>query len=255
MRRTRFFLLSLVIAAAPLAAQAPVVVTNAATFVDRFGVSPGSLASLFADIGGFPTTVAGVLPWPTTMANVQVLVNNVASPLYAVVPGTASAKGQINFQVPAGTTAGAAATIQVTLNGAPIAQGTMTTSTVSPGVFVTDYVPRQGAILNQDSSVNSASVRAKRGDVIQIFGTGQGPLQTAVDDGQAPATYALSSLTPTVYIGDVQASVKFSGVVGYPGFWQINAVVPDRAFITGQVPLVLVLNGVQSNQSTFWVVD
>ena len=255
MRRTRYFLLSLVIAAAPLAAQSSIAVTNAATFVDRVGVTPGGLASLFADINGFSVGVAGSLPWQTQLSGVQVLVNNVPAPLYWAGPTTTTAPGQINFQVPSGTPAGAAATVQVTLNGSIIAQGTMSTSTASPGVFVTDYAPRQGAILNQNYAVNSVTARAKRGEVIQIYGTGVGALQTAVPDGAAPETYAVSVLTPKVYIGDLEASVQFSGVVGYPGFWQINAVVPNRPFISGQVPLVVVLNGIQSNQSTFWVVD
>lgn len=254
MRRSRLLFLSLLAAAYPLAAQSTVAVTNAATFLDRFGVAPGGLASLFANISGFSTSVAGSLPWPKTLGNLQVLVNGTAAPLYAVVPATATQSGQINFQVPASTGAGSA-TVQVKLNGSLVAQGTMTTASVSPGVFLTDYGARQGAILNQNYSVNSSGTRAKRGEVIQIFGTGQGVLDTAVADGAAPSPYAKSSLTPKVYIANVEASVQFSGVVGYPGLWQINAVVPDRPFVSGPTPLVVTINGVQGNHATFWVVD
>jgi uncharacterized protein (TIGR03437 family) len=242
----------LLAATAPLAAQSQVTVTNAATFLDRLGVAPGGLASLFGDFSGFSLTVADGPHWQTQLGGLEVLVNGVPSPIYAVVPASASNSGQINFQVPAGAAGG---TVQVKLNGQVVGQGTMTVNTVSPGIFLLDYSSLQGAILNQDFSVNSISSRAKRGDVIQIYGTGQGGLQTPVTDGYAPSTYALSALTPKVYIGDVETSVQFSGVVGYPGFWQVNAVVPDRPFITGPTPLVLVLNGVQSNHSTFWVVE
>ncbi|MEO8662832.1 MAG: hypothetical protein ABI693_30510 [Bryobacteraceae bacterium] len=244
--------LYLLAATSPLAAQSQVTVTNAATFLDRFGVAPGGLASLFGDFSGFSTTVASGLPWLTELGRLQVLVNGVPSPIYAVVPASASNSGQINFQVPAGAPGGI---VQVKLNGQLVGQGTMTVNAVSPGIFLLDYNTLQGAILNQDFSVNSISSRAKRGDVIQIYGTGQGALQTSVVDGAAPSTYALSGVTPKVYIGDVETTVQFSGVVGYPGLWQINAVVPDRLFINGPTPLVVVMNGVQSNQSTFWVVE
>lgn len=245
-------LLYLLAATSPLAAQSQVTVTNAATFLDRFGVAPGGLASLFGNFSGFSLTVATGLPWQTQLGGLQVLVNGVPAPIYAVVPASASNSGQINFQVPAGAAGG---TVQVKLNGQVVGQGTMTVNTVSPGIFLLDYNSLQGAILNQDFSVNSISARAKRGDVIQIYGTGQGALQTPVVDGAAPSSFALSAIPPKVYIGDVETTVQFSGVVGYPGFWQINAVVPDRPFITGPTPVVVLLNGVQSNQSTFWVVE
>lgn len=256
MRRLSSLLLPLVGAAGLMMAQTTVVVTNAATFNDRFGVAPGGLASLFANISGFSTGSAASLPWNTQLSGIQVFVNGVASPVFFVAPAISSANGQINFQVPSGTAPGGA-TVQVKLNGAIIAQGTMTTDAVSPGVFFSGSFSgeRHGAILNQDSSYNNSTNRAKRLDVIQIFGTGQGGLQTAVADGTAPSPYALSSLPAKVYIADVEASVQFSGVTGYPGLWQINAVVPDRPFISGLTPLVVVINGVQSNQATFWVVD
>jgi uncharacterized protein (TIGR03437 family) len=182
---------------------------------------------------------------------VQVLVNGTPAPLYYVQPGTS---GQINFQVPfeAGT---GGATITVKVNGTTVAQGNTNTAAASPGIFTIDFVARQGAILNQDYSLNSSSVRAHRGDVIQVFGTGEGPLQTSLADGVAPQTYSVSSQTPAAYVSNVPATVQFSGVVGYPGLWQINVVVPDRPFITGPTPLVIVQNGVQSNPVTFWVVD
>lgn len=240
--------------ACTVSAQTSVAITNAATFSDRVGVAPGGLATLFGTLSGFAAAVASSVPWPTKMAEVQVLVNGTAAPLYYVGPSTSSSTGQINFQVPAAVSAGGGSVV-VTVNGTEVARGAMSTATVSPGIFITDYTSRQGAILNQDNSVNTMSSRAHRGDVIQIFGTGQGALQTTVEDGHAARSLAHSTLTPSVYISGVETTVTFSGVNEYPGLWQINAAVPNRPFITGPVPVVLTINGVQSNQAIVWVVD
>jgi uncharacterized protein (TIGR03437 family) len=57
-----------------------------------------------------------------------------------------------------------------------------------------------------------------------------------------------------VRISVEEAVVQFAGAhPQFPGICQINAVVPDRAFITGQVPLYVKVGGVPSNLVSFWV--
>jgi len=246
-----FLLLSVL--ASTAAAQAPLTVVNAASFEAGFPVAPGGLAVAFGDFAGAPVlpgATASELPWPTTLASTRVLVSGVAAPLYFV-----SAQ-QINFQVPQATGFGRVDVV-VEVNGSVVASGTVDVLEVSPGIFELGPRPNpQGAILNQDNSVNGPDSRAARGEVIQIFGTGQGPLETSVADGKAPAPFSRSVHKPKVYIQAVELTdeeVTFSGVSGYPGLWQINAVVPNRSFIAGQVPLVVVIDNVPSNPTTFWV--
>ncbi len=215
---------------------------NAATFVQ--GVAPGALASAFATLNGVPSTVASALPWPTTLANVQVTVNGVPAPLYYVGPT------QVNFQVPQNTPVGTA-TINILVNNTSVAQASATVSAVSPGIFVLDQGSLLGAIRNQDNAVNGSGTPTRRGDVIQIYGTGAGPLQTPVADGFAPSPYSLTQYQPKIYFGNVEGRVLFSGVAGFPGFWQVNAAIPPN--VSGLVPIVVVQNGVQSNQVTVWV--
>ena len=65
---------------------------------------------------------------------------------------------------------------------------------------------------------------------------------------------ALTTSTPEVFIAGVPAAVQFSGMApGFSGLWQINAVVPERAFITGRVPLQVYMDGVDSNEVTIFV--
>jgi uncharacterized protein (TIGR03437 family) len=238
----------LVSTAALLSAQSNLSVVNAASFINRFGTAAGSLATAFGTFPGAATATAPSVPWPGRLGGTQVLVNGVVAPLYFVSPT------QINFQVPSATAAGSAS-VFVAVNGTTVAQGTMDVRAVSPAIFLSNPQTLQGAVLDQNNAVNSVAAPAHRGEVIQIFGTGQGPLQTPVLDGTVPSPYAVSVRTPKVYISDIEAAVQFSGVSSYPGLWQINAVVPDRTFVAGQVPVVLVLDGVQSNQGTIWVAE
>ena len=54
----------------------------------------------------------------------------------------------------------------------------------APGIFTLTASGRgQGAILNQDYSVNSAGNRAPKGSVVMIFGTGEGQTNPAGVDG------------------------------------------------------------------------
>src|SRR5688572_27756071 len=88
---TRLLLaLSLALATmSPAFAQSSVAIVNGASFKADFPVSPGSWASAFGDfasVGISTETQNGVLPIPTTLGGVQVLVSGVAAPLNYVGP-------------------------------------------------------------------------------------------------------------------------------------------------------------------------
>jgi len=92
-----------------------------------------------------------------------------------------------------------------------------------------------GAILNPDSSLNTAQNRAAKNSVLHIFATGYGPLDKS---GRAAVQ---------VFTGGVPAEVQFSGPIPqFIGLCQINAV-------SGQVPLLVVAGNIASNGVTVWV--
>jgi uncharacterized protein (TIGR03437 family) len=233
--------------------QTPITVVNGASFQATFPVAPGSLASIFpigSTFGGVGNAQAQTLPLPTELGGVRVLVNQVAAPLVFV------SAGQINFQVPHSTPAGRVL-VQVTAGGNVLGSGNVDIYTISPAVFVLDQagIP-QGAILNQNNTVNSHSSRARRGEVIQIFATGQGPVSTIPTDGAPPSVLTTSSTPPRAYVSVAEAQVEFSGLSPeFPGVWQLNLRIPDRPYVAGQVPLVVTINGVESNIVSFWVAE
>ena len=188
------------------------IAVNGASFRTEQGLAPGSYASVF---GVFPNNVD------------TVLVNGQAGQIVS------ASTAQINFVLPATVSPGPA-TISVRAGGAEVASGQATITAASLGIFVLQPDPSQpGAVLNQDSSVNSASNPAAAGSIVQIFAT-----------GYAPAVQ--------VFFGDLPAQVMFSGASSqYPGLWQINAQVP--AVASGQVPIYAVAGSIASNAVTISV--
>jgi uncharacterized protein (TIGR03437 family) len=204
---------------APPAPTGSAMTVNGASFRVEQGLAPGSFASIF---GTFPAGVD------------EVSVNGQDGKVVA------ASTAQVNFVVPASVSSGLA-TISVRSNGSEVANGQATITSTGPGIFVLQPAdPTQpGAVLNQDSSVNSSSNPAAAGSVLQIFATGHGPLNSSQ---QAPVQ---------VYLGYQPANVLYSAPSAqYPGLWQINAQLPDG--LSGQVSLYIIAGNIASNGVTLW---
>jgi uncharacterized protein (TIGR03437 family) len=87
----------------------------------------------------------------------------------------------------------------------------------------------QGAIVNQDGTVNSAANPAARGSVVSIYGTGL-------------------SAEAEVMIGGLASVVQYAGQTPgeIAGLTQVNAVVPQGASVGATVAVVVGIGGVQS---------
>ena len=227
-----------------------------------FYLAPGAFASLFLFNGSFAsgTTVNSVLPVPPTLAGLQVLVNDHASPITTV------ASSQINFIVP--FEAPTSGTAQVTVVNASTSQvlgsGTMILNTASPGFFTMSQTGiGQIAALNCNQSpcentVNGTAHPANPGSVIQLFLTGQGLVPNAPPDGQGASGAVNTSSKPAVYIGTSLGTLQYSGLApGYPGLWQINVQIPTNQtlgnlpnFPAGIFPVLVSYEGLTSNTPT-----
>jgi len=231
---------------------AQVTVLNGASSRVGQPITGGSWATAYGAFANVTSTTATTSPIPKTLGGVTVSVNGVAAPVYFVSPT------QINFLVPFAVTPGLRA-VEIKTSSATLTSNVRVMS-AAPGIFIgtpsTSALPPAGAVLNQDFSVNGQSSTARRGQVVQIFATGPGALSRAIEDGAAAPSnpLALTASTPEVFIAGVPAVVQFSGMApGFSGLWQINAIVPDRAFITGRVPLQVFMDGVDSNEVSIFV--
>ncbi|HEY6390013.1 MAG TPA: hypothetical protein VIX89_01975, partial [Bryobacteraceae bacterium] len=196
------------------------IAVNGASFHVEQGLAPGSFASVFGSFSAAPDGVQ---------------VNGQSGRV------TSTGATQVNFVVPASVSPGRS-TISVRSGSSEIASGQASITTAGPGIFVAQGTdPSQpGAILNQDSSLNTAANRAAKNSVLQIFATGYGPLDSS---GRAAAQ---------VFAGGVPAEIQFSGPIPqFAGLWQINARLPDG--VSGQVPLFVVAGNTASNGVTVWV--
>jgi uncharacterized protein (TIGR03437 family) len=231
-------------------AQTPssVAVINYSGFVGSFPLAAGSIASAYGDFGNITTTAAATLnPMPKELAAVRLRVNNVEAPLYFV------SRNQINFVVPWAVTVGRQ-TVEILAGGALVARGSMNTFDVGPGLASSDTsAARQGIIQNQDFSINGPSARAKRGEIIQIYATGCGAVSPALQDGVPPSGLSRAVARVKVYVSVEEVEPQFAGAHPlFPGICQVNAAIPDRPFITGQVPVFITVNGVASNPVSVW---
>jgi len=207
----------------------PLGVVNAASFAPfTAGVSPREYLTLFGtNLAAAPATAPG-LPFPITLGNVQVLVNNVPAPLSYVSPT------QINLLVPSEVpeSAGSVVQIQVMNGNTPSNIVTEFVYHTTAGVFSdTANGLGYGAVLhNSDYSLVTPSNPAVPGEAVDIFLTGLGDVFPSPPDGAAgpapPAQLAQTTVKPTASIGGAGATVLFAGLAPGLAGYQVNIIVP-----------------------------
>ena len=100
----------------------------------------------------------------------------------------------------------------------------------------------QGAVRNQDNSVNTPANPAPRGSIVQIYATGQGVTSPPGVTGEITGTSAKKALLPvSVQIGGIDAQVMDAGSAPeeISGLVQVNAVVPLNTAVGPSVPVIL----------------
>jgi len=153
---------------------------------------------------------------PPAAADLVILFNGEQAPILF------ASANQVNTVVPADLPTSGNALIQVQTGGQTQAQTTVPLAAAAPGVFTMDGSGTgQGAILNQDTSVNSSSNPAPRGTVVSVFGTGAGLFNST---GPMPSTV----LPVTVQIGNQPAEVLYAGPAPglVSGALQVNCRIP-----------------------------
>jgi uncharacterized protein (TIGR03437 family) len=100
----------------------------------------------------------------------------------------------------------------------------------------------QGAILNEDNSVNGPGNPAATGSTIQIYATGEGPLSPGGVDGEIVGASNLPQpITPvSVTIGGAKATLVSATTApnSVEGFFRVQVKVPGNA-ASGANPVVL----------------
>lgn len=222
----------------------------AATVNTAFPIAPGSIATAFGAFSSVPEAGAAAQtlnPMARELGGVRVRVNGIEAPLYF------ASRTQINFVVPVGTPVGRQ-TVEVVAAGNVVNRGTVVVFGLGPALATSNPQTMQAIVQNQDFSVNAQGQRARRGETIQIYATGCGATTPVSQDGIPPTLLSRATAEVKVLIAAQEAAVPFVGAhPQFPGVCQINAIVPDMQFVTGQVPVLFTVNGVPSNPLNIWV--
>jgi uncharacterized protein (TIGR03437 family) len=199
------------------------------------GMGPADGASLQLESGKVATKLAGA----------RVLFDGVPAPLLYV------AGDQINTVVPYGVAGRASTQLQVEYLGALSKALTVPITAASPGIFTKDASGAgQGAVLNQDFSVNSAANPATPGSIVMIYATGEGPVNPRPADGSITGNGTLPKPVNdvTVSIGGTPAEVSYAGPAPalVAGVMQVNARIPKGIATGPAVPVMLAVAGFKS---------
>lgn len=213
-------------------------VVNAFSFAGG-AVAPGEIVSIFGENLGPLNGVAfqfdplnGELP--RSGPGVTVAWNGVPAPLYF------AQANQLNVQVPYEIAGSPEASLVVTVNSQSSPALPVPLSAVHPGLFP--------AVWNQDLTLNSATNPAAAGSIIVVYATGQGvtvpPSRTGTYPGELlPEPQAATRLL----VGGRQAEILFRGQTpGTAGVMQVNARLPQGLPAADSIPVILELDGAQS---------
>ena len=226
------------------------VVVNAASYYGQ-SIAPGEILTLFGPSIGpdepksYQIGSSGRVS--TNLDGLQVLIGGIPAPiLYA-------SKNQINVVAPFSTPTQGQVTVQVT--GAPVAVQPLTVNavTASPGIFTLNGSGSgQGAIVNQDGTLNGPDNPAPAGSTVSIFVTGLGAMTPVPADGAIPVVptskpvlpiqvglYSVAGQQPIEYVGDAPGQIE--------GLQQINIQVPPSVIGQLGVATVPIFAGENSN--------
>jgi uncharacterized protein (TIGR03437 family) len=187
------------------------------------GLGPAAGVSSPVVDGAFSSSVSGV----------SVLFDGAPAPLLYV------SDKQINVIAPY-TIAGHAATeIEVQTADAKTGKVTVPVRDAAPGIFTLGG--GQGAIVNQDGTVNSPQNPASAGSIISIYATGEGvtdPPGTAGRVASGPLPHPV--LDVRVRIEGLPADIQYAGAApGAAGLFQVNVWTPQGVFPSDRAPVEL----------------
>ena len=218
---------------------------NAASYAEGT-IAPGEIVTLFGTNLGLTALTSGTFAngqQSTTVAGLQVAFGGTAAPiLYA---RTDQMSVIVPFEVGTGLI-----NMQILVNGTAMANMQVPVVSAAPAIFTTaSSGSGQGAIINQDGTINATSNAAVRGSVIAIYMTGGGAVTPAGQSGALASTTQLQPIADRVgiTIAGQTAAVTFAGAVpgSLFGLYQVNATVPSSV-AAGTAPVLVSIGGATS---------
>jgi uncharacterized protein (TIGR03437 family) len=194
--------------------------------------------------------------FPISLGGVSVTIAGQQAYLWYVSPT------QITLQVPNVTSTGPVTVVVTGPNGT--VSSTVTLAQFAPAFNLLDAKHVAGIILRSNgsgaygggsydvigptgNSLGYATVAAKAGDVVELFGVGFGPTSPPVAPGAVFSGSAATTNPVSLRINNGNVTPSFAGLSA-AGLYQINFTVP-AGLGTGDVPLVATVGGVSTQPS------
>ncbi len=221
--------------------------SNAASYAPG-PVAPGEILTIFGT-GMGPSTLAtlhitdaGTVD--TNLGGTQVFFDGYPAPLIY------TSATQVSVIVPYEVASTGTTSMLVEYQGMRSTAMTLPVLNALPGIFTTSQLGfGQGAIVNQDGSVNSAQNGADPGTIVSIYATGSGQTNPPTADGTITGSVlATPQLPVTVQISGETADVLYAGAApGEPaGVLQVNARIPADVPRGINVSVVITVGNVSS---------
>jgi uncharacterized protein (TIGR03437 family) len=218
-------------------------------------IQPGEWVSIYGS-NLATSTVSWKGDFPTFLGGTTVTIDGRPAYLSLVSPA------QINLQAPDDATTGSVSVVVTTPSMQ--ATSTVTLAAFAPSFLLLDtkhvagIIPRSNGsgaygggtydILGPTgNSLGYATVAAKAGDTVELFGTGFGPTIPTESAGRAFSGVAPTTNPVNLLVNKVSVPPSFAGLSS-AGVDQINLTVPP-GLGTGDVPLVATVGGAQTQSS------
>jgi len=227
-------------------------VTSASSFLSNIPLAAGGLVSIFGSRLADGISASPSPPFPARLGTTTVAVGGKVVPLFFAqdVGGNSQVNGMLPYDLEFDT--GKQLVVKRQNAGYSVTEIVVTSS--QPGIFVLPTIrPGQGAVLDLQAAIPVPSSPVPRGDFIQIFCEGLGPVDGPVVAGQPVPSNRLfrTARTVVVTIGGVvvpAADIPFAGLApGFSGLYQVNARVPVGIAPGDSVPVTLTIDGQASN--------
>jgi uncharacterized protein (TIGR03437 family) len=221
-------------------------------------IQPGEWISIYGtNLASTTATWDGT--FQTTLGGVSVQINGKAAYMMYVSPG------QINVQAPDDTATGTVPVIVTTPLGTVMSTVTLAQASPSFSLLASKHVA--GIILRPKRTSGNpydilgpsgktfgyATVAARVGDTVSLYGVGFGPTTPTVPAGKAYTGAAPINDSFSLYLNNVLVKPSFVGMSS-AGLYQINLVVPAGVG-EGDVPLVAYVNGVQTQTGVLFSLE
>ncbi len=206
-------------------------------------MGPASLATLQLSASG---NVA------TSLSGTQVTFDGIPAPIVY------TKSSQVSVMVPYEIAGKTSTSMVVSYNGASSTPLPINVVSAAPGIYTLNQSGTgQGAILNQNGTVNGPQNPEIAGDIVSIFMTGEGQttpggVDGALTPGRLPVPTPVGAVAVTIGGMPVSSSnITFAGEAPtlISGVMQVNVRIPANAG-TGAIPIVVSVGGINSQANT-----